>query len=316
MAITDIKRDFGIGVNIVRIVTTNTLAEASAANYILNQADNITAINNGAFEWVVSDMTLVYASDGWMFASISSDFNSLTPLVFSTTFVGAPAVVGNFATFASVSGNIEDLGYLPSDATKTNVVMAGSAVVVNHIAKFVDVNGTIDDTAGDAINSGNIIAGLSGTPGYLASFPTTAAKGSLRLVAADNVGNTVTQITNASFAQATALTIPDPASATANFVIAPAALVDGNLVKASGTAGLVADQGFAMKSVAGAAAAGGAAAQSFTDAFCTAGSVVIGNWVTQTNPGEVVTIVPGAGSFVVTSTADIGAGTFSYIITK
>ena len=56
--------------------------------------------------------------------------------------------------------------------------------------------------------------------------------------------------------------------------------------------------------------------QSFTDTFCTATSVVIGNWVTQTNPAEVVKIVPGVGSFVVTSTADVGAGTFSYIIMK
>lgn len=73
---------------------------------------------------------------------------------------------------------------------------------------------------------------------------------------------------------------------------------------------------FTMKSVAGAAAAGGAAAQSFTDAFCTSGSVVIGNWVTQANPASVLKIVPGNGSFVVTSSANAGVGTFSYIITK
>jgi len=77
-----------------------------------------------------------------------------------------------------------------------------------------------------------------------------------------------------------------------------------------------ASSAFTMKSVAGAAAAGGAAAQSFTDAFCTSGSVVIGNWKTQANAASVLKIVPGNGSFVVTSSADAGAGTFSYIITK
>jgi hypothetical protein len=71
-----------------------------------------------------------------------------------------------------------------------------------------------------------------------------------------------------------------------------------------------------MKAVDAAAAAGGAAAQSFTDTFCTSTSVVIGNWVTQANPVEVLKIVPGNGSFVVTSSGDAGAGTFSYIITK
>jgi hypothetical protein len=71
-----------------------------------------------------------------------------------------------------------------------------------------------------------------------------------------------------------------------------------------------------MKAVRAAAAAGGAAAQSFTDAFCTASSVVVGNWVVQANAASVLKIVPANGSFVVTSSADAGVGTFSYIITK
>ena len=71
-----------------------------------------------------------------------------------------------------------------------------------------------------------------------------------------------------------------------------------------------------MKAVAAAAAAGGAAAQSFTDTFCTTGSSVIGNWNTQANAVSVLKIVPGNGSFVVTSSGDAGVGTFNYIITK
>lgn len=71
-----------------------------------------------------------------------------------------------------------------------------------------------------------------------------------------------------------------------------------------------------VKSVVAAAAAGGSAAQSFTDDFCTTDSNVQGTWVTQTTPGQIVTIVPGNGSFVVTSTTNVGAGTFSYTITN
>lgn len=71
-----------------------------------------------------------------------------------------------------------------------------------------------------------------------------------------------------------------------------------------------------VKAVAGAAAAGGAAAQSFTDAFCTTDSVVVGNWATQANAAHVVKIVPSDGSFVVTSSVDAGAGTFCYLIYK
>lgn len=91
--------------------------------------------------------------------------------------------------------------------------------ILNHIAIYSDTSGTLAEDAATAINGGNLQAGLSGTAGYLASFPATAARGSLRLVAANNAGNTVTQITNASFGQASVLTIPDPGAATANFLL-------------------------------------------------------------------------------------------------
>jgi len=102
----------------------------------------------------------------------------------------------------------------------------------------------------------------------------------------------------------------------ANVASVSAATVTGNLANFADTSGTVADQGVAFKSVAGAAAAGGAAAQSFTDAFCTSASCVVGNWNTQANDASVLKIVPGNGSFVVTSSADAGVGTFNYIITK
>lgn len=121
--------------------------------------------------------------------------------------------------------------------------------IANHIATYTNTSGNLSEDPSTAINGGNLQAGLSGTAGYVASFPTTASKGSLRMVAADNAGNTVTQITNASFGQASVLTVPDPAGATANFVMAPAALVSNNLVKASGTAGLIADAGIAASNV-------------------------------------------------------------------
>lgn len=168
--------------------------------------------------------------------------------------------------------------------------------IANHIAIFTDASGTISKDATTAINGGNVQAGLSGTAGYLASFPTTVAKGSFRVVAADNTGDTLVTVTNAAHGQATVYTIPDVGAAT------------GGLV-ASTTP-------FRIKSVVGAAAAGGAAAQSFSDAYCTSASNVIGNWVTQANAASVLKIVPGNGSFVVTSSADAGVGTFSYIITK
>lgn len=153
MSITAITRDYGDNVSIVRITTTNTLAQASVADYITAQAANIQSVNNGEFSWLASDMCLVYASDGWMFANISSDFSSLEPMVFSTTVIGAPVTVGDFAVFGSTGGNIEDLGYLPSNAAKTRVVMANAATVANELATFADTTGTVQSATGFSIAS-------------------------------------------------------------------------------------------------------------------------------------------------------------------
>jgi len=168
--------------------------------------------------------------------------------------------------------------------------------IANHIAIFSDTDGALGEDAATAINGGNIQAGLSGTAGTLASFPATASKGSLLLTAVANTGNTNVSISNAAHGQDTVYSIGDIGASTGGLVCATSNL--------------------RMKAVAAAAAAGGAAAQSFTDAFCTSGSVVVGNWVSQANAASVLKIVPGTGSFVVTSSADAGVGTFSYTIYK
>lgn len=168
--------------------------------------------------------------------------------------------------------------------------------ITNHIATFTNTLGTISEDASTAINGGNIQAGLSGTAGNLISFPTTAANGSLIISALNAGGAFNTTIRNSAMGQSTVYSLGDIGAATGGVVVATSAI--------------------RMKAVAGAAAAGGAAAQSFTDAFCTSGSCVVGNWNTQTNAASVLRIVPGNGSFVVTSSADAGVGTFNYIITK
>lgn len=318
MGITSIQRDWGVSPSIVRITSTDNLATVAGSAYLTAQDANIQSINNGAFAWVVGDLVAVAASDGSEFFRFSgNDFTTLIQLPGGNGAVTLPVVDQDFCNFDGTLGAIEDLGFSASDATKTKVVMAAATVIANHIACFSDTAGTIDDDAATAINAGNIQAGLSGTAGALSSFPATGSKGHLAVVGVANTGDTVTTISNAAMGQASVISIPDPAGATADFVLAPAALVSGNLIKASGTAGLVADQGFAMKSVAKAATNGGSVTVTFTDAFCTTGSVVVGNWVVQTTPAEVIVIVPGNGSFAVTSTADVGTtSSFSYIITK
>ena len=91
--------------------------------------------------------------------------------------------------------------------------------IANHLAYFTDINGTLSNAAANVINAGNISAGLSGTAGTLASFPGTAAKGSLIVTGVANTGNTNVTISNAAHGQATVYSIPDSGATTANFIV-------------------------------------------------------------------------------------------------
>lgn len=131
----------------------------------------------------------------------------------------------------------------PSTGNYTLISMASAGEVVlpvtaNHIATFVGTTGEIGDDAATAINGGNIQAGLSGTAGYLASFPGAASKGSLRVTGVANTGDTVTTISNAAMGQASVVSIPDPGAADANFIISKSAgtqqIASGSLQIAAG----------------------------------------------------------------------------------
>lgn len=181
--------------------------------------------------------------------------------------------------------------------------------IANHIATYTNTTGGLSEDPATAISGGNIQAGLSGTAGTLASFPATAAKGSLIVAGVANTGNTNTTISNAAMGQASVISIPDPAAATADFVIAPSALVSGNLVKASGTAGLVVDAGFAVHAATTAAYAGGGTSNTFTTTNMTASSIVTAVILASTNSVSITKAVPGTNTLAVTFSADPGAGT-------
>lgn len=168
--------------------------------------------------------------------------------------------------------------------------------IANNIIVATDTVGTLANTTATAVNRGSLQAGLSGDAGSLISFPATGSNGSLIISALNAGGAFNTTIRNSIMGQSTVYSLGDIGASTGGVVVSTAPVL--------------------MKVAPDAAAAGGAAAQSFSDAFVTATSVVNGHWVTQANPGSIVTIVPGVGSFVVTSTADIGVGTFSYVVTK
>ncbi len=200
------------------------------------------------------------------------------PSAGGVSFSGGASTANGLVVFSDTSGNIKE----PTTTTTLGQALA--------------VTGSITASTGITSTAGNITSGSSGDAGTFIAFPATAANGTM-IIAAGNAGGAFnTTITSGTIGQSTVYTVPDILAATGGVVVSTAAV--------------------RMKSVAAAAAAGGAAAQSFTDAFCTSGSNVIGNWNTQANAASVLKIVPGNGSFVVTSSADAGVGTFNYVIMK
>lgn len=168
MAITSIRRDWNGEVDIVRMVTTNTLAEVATTGYLTAQIPNLTAVNSGTWEWQANDMVLVSASDGDAFFTLSANLSSL--LLYSTAGNGAvslPVVSGDFVVFDGTLGALKDAGYSASDPAKTKVVMANGATVAGNIAVFTDTAGTIDDNQANVTNATTT---ASATPGTIRSL--------------------------------------------------------------------------------------------------------------------------------------------------
>ncbi len=247
----------GVEPSILSIMTDDDTATATTAGY-LNQYTH-------TYGNIFSDtqIAVVFTTDNkasWY--GISIDTAGVITLVGEGApgTVVLPVVDGNFSVFSGTEGVMADDGFSPSDPAKTKVVMASAAVTANHIACFSDTAGTVNDDAATAINAGNIQAGLSGTAGTLASFPATGSKGSLKMVAVANTGDTNVTVSNAAHGQATVISIPDGGQTTTEFIIADSAgtqhITSGSLQVDVGdiTAGQSGDAGGIISYPAGAAA--------------------------------------------------------------
>lgn len=167
-------------------------------------------------------------------------------------------------------------------------------VVSGDVASFNGTTGQIKDSG---------VAFSNGTDTVAPLFHGTATAGDF--VTVNNANKTI-QDSGAA-----------PSATSQPFVVmSPGSLTSGHLIKLNDANGTIADQGVAMKSVAQAAVAGGAAAQTVTDAFCTSAACVIASWNDTTNAVSIQKVAAGNGSFVVTSSGDPGASHINYVIFK
>lgn len=196
----------------IAIQTNNTLAQVLATGFLDHMFAENVPLENGMMALVSTKPTPNSATvnTSWLNVVFASGHWSLTPTAVAPGSVTTPTIA-------------------------------------NHIASFTDTVGTLADDVATAINGGNIQAGLSGTAGYLASFPSAASKGSLRLTAVANTGDTLVTLSNVAHGQATVYSIPDAGNALGRVLVGASAtpFTSGNLLSASGTGGLIVDSGVA-----------------------------------------------------------------------
>ncbi len=213
----------GIIPRVVQLVATDNLSTITTAGYMNKQGQVLQGENLSPNDVILILYSYNVASNSGTFGIFTADIaanGTITLNIWENPGnVLLPVVDGDFANFNGTSGQIEDAGFSPSDATKTKVVMAGSAVVANNIAHFIDTAGTIDDTAAAVTNMGNIYAGADATAGAFRSYPATTATGFLGLTGVSNSGAFNTIISNAAMGQTSTVSIPDPGAATANFLL-------------------------------------------------------------------------------------------------
>lgn len=203
--------------------------------------------------------------------------------------------------------------------------------LLNNIVVATNTTGGLGNLTGTAVNAGSLQAGSSGVAGALISYPSTASKGDLQIVAVANTGNTVTTLSNAAMGQASVISIPDPGAATANLLLNTGAnpmiagssitmakvngAESGNAVTASGVAGVITTSALTT-------AGAGSYAITWTNTAITTTSVVLLTIAGGTNTTENITlkVVPGAGTATLTiynntaSTALNGTILISYLV--
>ncbi len=176
-------------------------------------------------------------------------------------------------------------------------------------------------SGGITASQGRLTAGANtgGYSGDLVLYPTTAAKGYVRFIATDNSVDEGITISNAAYGQATALTIPDPGAASANFLLSGLAINSVPSITFSSTSGIIgtttnndAAAGsvgeFVSSEVAGGAGSGLTTA---TPADVTSISLTAGDWdvwgyagFQASNTTNIVTLIGSVSSTSATSNAN------------
>ena len=296
----------GTDYSLVQISSPGDVTLPTVANHLIVSSDTVGTLAN---------KTGVAINAGGLQAGLDATAGVLTSFP-ATTISGVLVVAaadnatGDFDTTisnATAVGQSQVISIPDAGAATAKFILSASTASSQTITSGLIVSGgNVQTNGGD-----NFLAGADASAGAFFSFPATTASGTLALAAADNAtGDFATTISNGTaIGQTQVISIPDAGAATANFALAPGALVSGNVVTASGTAGLLQDGGFAVLANTTAAYAGGGTSNAFTATGIGATSIVTATILASTNAVSIVKAVPTANTLTVDFSADPGAST-------
>jgi hypothetical protein len=315
MGISNIRRYFNDGVNIVTIQTTDTLAAAQASGYITAQAANIIAANEGPFTWFTNDTILLSASDGNLWATINAAFTTLIAMNLATEGL---AKLGIHSALASIAGGSATSSITDSAIAAGDVVIArfvSSANLVNVLTVLPGAGTlTVISTADPGVSVIEYIAYRPSVSlldeGIVVGKGTYAGGAASFSIVDPNV--TAGMVINANFqSQANTSSIRTVIAAAGSFTVVTSADPGASVVEYSAfvpTADLTA-LGLLGASYVN---AGGSATITITDANITASSIVTADFKSQANAAVVRKVTPSAGTLTVLASADPGASVVGY----
>jgi len=142
MAITSLLRNFNGDPNIVTMVTDDSAAAITTNGYFTSAAilANIALLNNGEFQFLVTDLWLIYTSNGVGFYTYNSATGAFVAL---TGNAGLSSTLSSGNLFVGSAGNVATGVPLSGDATMANT---GALTIANNAittAKILNANVTL-----------------------------------------------------------------------------------------------------------------------------------------------------------------------------
>ena len=212
------------GATSVTFPTSGTLATTAqlAGAVLLAPSGNQTITSNDLY------LSLGSFHSGSSSGGVNGNFTAY-PTTAASGFIEVIANTnssGNFGVVIIPTGAIAQTQTLEiPDAGSTTASFILSKGATQTITSTLGITGTTNITGTFNVFSNTIQFGrngIGGTPRFIMYAPTLNA-GFLEINPANNAGNYRLQITNASFGQATVMTIPDPGAATAKFIMSSGA---------------------------------------------------------------------------------------------